>query len=172
MRIKVAVAVGFAAFVFSTSAFAQIAVPEGTEFPVRLEESISSSTAKEGDRFTVTLDDDVKLPDGTMLRAGYRGVGEVVEARDNGMLGKNGKLNVRLIYLKVGDDRIRLRANRGAKGETRVGATVATVILFWPAAPFIKGKEVSLKKGTMMTAYADQDTNLPSSFPPPPAEPD
>ncbi|HST91699.1 MAG TPA: hypothetical protein VLJ13_05825, partial [Brevundimonas sp.] len=105
MRIKVAAALGFTALIFSTTALAQIAVPEGSEFPVRLEESISSSTAKEGDRFTVTLDDDVKLPDGTMLRAGYRGVGEVVEARDNGMLGKNGKLNVRLLYLKVGDDR-------------------------------------------------------------------
>src|SRR4051812_39771442 len=86
MKVKVAAALGFLALVFATSAFADIVVPEGTEFPVRLEEALSSSTAKEGDRFTVTLDDDVKLPDGTLLRAGYRGVGEVVEARDNGML--------------------------------------------------------------------------------------
>lgn len=88
------------------------------------------------------------------------------------MLGKNGKLNVRLVYLKVGDDRIRLRANKGAKGETRVGATVATVILFWPAAPFIKGKDVSIKKGAIMTAYVDQDTDLPSPLPPPPGGPE
>ncbi len=150
----------------------QAKVPEGTEFPIRLEEAISSSSASEGDRFTISLEDDVKLPDGTILRAGYRGVGEVVEARDNGMLGKNGKLNVRLVYLKVGDDRIRLRANRGAKGETRVGATVATVILFWPAAPFIKGKDVAIKKGTMMTAYADQDVLLPTPLAPPPPSDD
>lgn len=151
---------------------AQIKIPEGTEFPIRLEEAISSSTATEGDRFTISLDDDVKLLDGTMLRAGYRGVGEVVEARDNGMLGKNGKLNVRLVHLKIGDERIRLRANRGAKGEGRVGATVATVILFWPAAPFIRGKDVTIKKGTVMTAYSDQDTILPAPLPSPPAEAD
>jgi hypothetical protein len=149
-----------------------IKVPEGTEFPIRLEDSLSSSTAKEGDRFTISLDDDVKLPDGTLLRAGYRGVGEVIDARNNGMLGKNGKLDVRLVYLKVGDDRVRLRANKGAKGETRVGATVATVILFWPAAPFIKGKDVTLKKGTIMTAYADQDTSLSTPVPAPPGGPD
>ncbi|MDR7116774.1 hypothetical protein [Caulobacter sp. BE254] len=149
-----------------------IKIPEGTEFSVRVEDQLSSSTAEKGDRFTISLEDDVRLPDGTILHAGYRGVGEVVEARNNGMLGKNGKLNVRLVYLKVGEDRIRLRANKGAKGETRVGATVATVILFWPAAPFIKGKDVSIKKGAIMTAYVDQDTDLPSPLPPPPGGPE
>lgn len=160
------------ALLAASSVTAQVKVPEGTEFAIRLEDTLSSSSAAEGDRFTISLEDDVKLPDGTVLRAGYRGVGEVVEARDNGMLGKSGKLNVRLVYLKVGDDRIRLRANKGSKGDVRVGATVATVILFWPAAPFIKGKDVSIKKGTMMTAYADQDVELPSPLAPPPADVD
>lgn len=170
MKFKAAAAAFAAALLASTSALAQIVVPEGTEFSMRLEEALSSSTATEGDRFTISLDEDVELPDGTVLRAGYRGVGEVVEARDNGMLGKSGKLNVRLVYLKVGDERIRLRANKGAKGDVRVGATVATVILFWPAAPFIKGKDVSIKKGTRLTAYADQDVELPSPLPTPPED--
>lgn len=170
MKFKAAAAAFSAALLASTSALAQIVVPEGTEFSMRLEEALSSSTATEGDRFTISLDEDVELPDGTVLRAGYRGVGEVVEARDNGMLGKSGKLNVRLVYLKVGDERIRLRANKGAKGDVRVGATVATVILFWPAAPFIKGKDVSIKKGTRLTAYADQDVELPSPLPTPPED--
>jgi hypothetical protein len=168
MKIKLAAALGGLLLLASTPAFAEIVVPEGTELAMRLEDALSSSVAKEGDRFTISLDDDVKLPDGTILRAGYRGVGEVVEARDNGMLGKNGKLNVRLLYMKVGDDRVRLRANRGAKGETRVGATVVTTLLFWPAAPFIKGKDVGMKKGTVMTAYVDQDVKLPSPLTPPP----
>lgn len=170
MKFKAAAVAFAAALLASTSALAQIVVPEGTEFSMRLEEALSSSTATEGDRFTISLDEDVELPDGTVLRAGYRGVGEVVEARDNGMLGKSGKLNVRLVYLKVGDERIRLRANKGAKGDVRVGATVATVILFWPAAPFIKGKDVSIKKGTRLTAYADQDVELPSPLPTPPED--
>lgn len=170
MKFKAAAVAFAAALLASTSALAQIVVPEGTEFSMRLEEALSSSTATEGDRFTISLDEDVELADGTVLRAGYRGVGEVVEARDNGMLGKSGKLNVRLVYLKVGDERIRLRANKGAKGDVRVGATVATVILFWPAAPFIKGKDVSIKKGTRLTAYADQDVELPSPLPTPPED--
>jgi len=190
MKFKIAVAACAAAIAVSASAMAQVKppesaqvaapaavvapthvkVPEGTEFSVRLEDALSSSSATEGDRFTISLEDDVKLADGTVLRAGYRGVGEVVEARDNGMLGKSGKLNIRLLYLKVGDERIKLRATKGAKGDVRVGATVATVILFWPVAPFIKGKDVSLKKGTLLNGYSEQDVVLPSPVPPPPAE--
>ena len=170
MKFKTAVAAFAAAIIVSTPAMSQVKVPEGTEFSIRLEDALSSSSATEGDRFTISLDEDVKLADGTVLRAGYRGVGEVIEARDNGMLGKSGKLNVRLLYLKVGDNRIKLRANKGAKGDVRVGATVVTAILFWPAAPFIKGKDVGLKKGTRMNAYVEQDVELASPLPPPPAE--
>lgn len=156
MKIKMAALLGFATLLASTSAFAQIKIPEGTEFPVRLEEAISSSAATEGDRFTIVLDDDVKLADGTVLRAGYRGVGEVVEARDNGMLGKNGKLNVRLSYLKVGDERIRLRATKGTKGETRVGATVVTVLLFWPSA-----RPCAFTRSTTLFRYVDRHGRHP-----------
>ena len=154
----------------ASPALAQIKVAEGTEFSIRLDEAISSNTSVEGDRFTVTLDDDVKLSDGTVLKAGYHGVGEVVEAQKNGMLAKTGKLNIRLVYLRVGDERIRLRANKGAEGDVRVGSTVAAVILFWPVAPFIRGKEVTIRKGTLLHAYADQDIVLTTPLPAPPPE--
>lgn len=160
------------ALMAASAAHAEVKVPEGTEFSVRMDEGVSSSTASEGDRFTITLEDDVKLQDGTILHAGYHGVGEVVEAQNNGMMAKSGKLNVRLVYLKVGDERIRLRANKGAEGDVRVGATVAAVILFWPVAPFIKGKDVSIKKGTIMRAYADQDVVLTTPLASPPPEVD
>jgi hypothetical protein len=170
MKLKATAAALVVALFTSTAATAGTKVPEGTEFSIRVEDALSSSSSTEGDRFTISLEEDVKLPDGTILRAGYRGIGEVVEARDNGMLGKSGKLNIRLVYLKVGDERIKLRSNKGAKGDVRVGATVATVILFWPAAPFIKGKDVSIKKGARMTAYSDGDVELPTLLPPPPPE--
>ena len=152
-------------------AFAETKVPEGTEFPVRLEDAVSSKTAAEGDRFTISLEDDVKLPDGTVLKAGYRGVGEVIEARKSGMLGKTGKLNIRLVYLKVGDQRIRLRASKGSQGEHNTGAQVVTgVLLFpiWPVAALIKGKSTQINKGTRLTAFADNDVLLDLPISPPP----
>lgn len=147
---------------------APVKIEEGTEFPLRLEETISSKNAAVGDRFAISLAEDVKLSDGTVLKAGYRGVGEVTEARDNGALGKTGKLNISINYLKVGDERIKLRANKGSKGDTRTGAQVATVVLLWPAAFFIKGKNTSIKKGTSLTAFTDADVVLDGPIPPPP----
>lgn len=169
MKFANGAALAAAMLLAAAPALAEIKVPEGTEFRIRLEDNLSSKTAHEGDRFTVSLEEDVKLPDGTVLRAGYRGVGEIIEARSNGMLGKTGKLNIRLTYLKVGDQRIRLRANRGAQGDHNTGAQVVTAVIFWPIAPFIKGKSTTIPKGTMLTAYSDTDMVL-ESVPPPPAE--
>jgi hypothetical protein len=118
----------------------------------------------------VSLVEDVKLSDGTVLKSGYRGVGEVVEARDNGMLGKTGKLNVRLVYLKVGDERVRLRASKAAQGEHRTGTQVVTFVFLGVFAGFIKGKNVSIPKGAQIMAYADEDKDLPTPLAAPPAE--
>lgn len=149
-------------------ALAETKVLEGTEFPLRLEDTISSKTANEGDRFTVSLMDDVKLSDGTILRAGYRGVGEVVEARKNGALGKTGKVNLRVNYLKVGDQRVRLRAAKSAQGDHRTGTQILTVVLVGVFAGFVKGKNVTIPKGTTFNAFADQDTVLEGTIAPPP----
>jgi hypothetical protein len=149
---------------------AETKVLEGTEFPVRLEETLSSKTANEGDRFTVSLTEDVKLADGTVLRAGYKGVGEIVEARKNGAMGRTGKLNLRLTYLKVGEQRIRLRASKSAQGDHRTGTQVVTVVLVGVFAGFVKGKNVTIPKGTQITAFADQDTVLEAPLAAPPTD--
>jgi hypothetical protein len=143
---------------------------EGTELPMQLEEPISSKSAKQGDRFTISLVDDVKLADGTILRAGYRGMGEVLDANDSGMLGKTGKLAVRVNYIRVGDQRIKLRASRDVQGAHNTGVQVGALLLLWPVLPFIKGKNTQLKKGTVFNAFVDEDVILPTPMPPPPAD--
>ncbi len=49
---------------------ATIKVPEGTELIVRFDDKLSSGTNTEGDQFSISLDDDVKLSDGSYLLAG------------------------------------------------------------------------------------------------------
>lgn len=147
---------------------AAVKLVEGTEMLIRIEDTLSSKTSHEGDRFTISLDDDVTLADGTVLKAGYRGVGEVVEARSNGAMGKTGKINLRLNYLKVGDQRIRLRGQKSAQGDHRTGTQVVTVVLVGVFAGFVKGKNTTIPKGTMVNAYVDQDILLDRPFPPPP----
>lgn len=168
MNVRTTLALCAALTMGATPVLAEIKVPEGTEFPLRLEDRLSSKTTQEGERFTVTLTDDVRLPSGAVLKAGYRGVGEVVDARKNGMLGKTGKLNVRLNYLKVGDQRIRLRGSKAAQGDHNTGAQVVTVVLVGVFAGFIKGKNTEISKGTMFSAYADDMVMLAEPLEPPP----
>lgn len=164
-------AAGVAALMLAAGpALAETKVPEGTEFIVRTEDGLSSKTANEGDRFTIVLTEDVKLADGTILRAGYRGVGEIVEARKNGMMGKTGKINIRLSYLKVGEQRLRLRASKSAEGDHRTGTQVVTLVLVGVFAGFVKGKNIEIPRGTQITAYADMDTVLETPVAAPVAE--
>ncbi|MDQ3650211.1 MAG: hypothetical protein M3458_08075 [Acidobacteriota bacterium] len=67
----------------------------------------------------------------------------------------------------VSGEKIPLRAVKGGSGGGRTGAMtgamVATGILFFPAAPlflFMKGKNITIPKGTEITAYVAADTEL------------
>ena len=153
----------------ANSALAEtVKVPEGTEFPIRIEEKLSSKTSAEGDRFTVSLADDVQLDDGTVLHAGYRGVGEIVDLQKNGRLGKKGTLNIRLNYLKVGDQRIKLRASKGAEGGGNTGNMVAAIVLVGVFGLLVKGHSAEIPRGQMVTGYADEDVELETPVAPPP----
>lgn len=171
MKFTSTVAAVAVASLFAQSAFAAtIKVPEGTEFPLTIEEKLSSKTSAEGDRFTIALADDVALPDGTVLKAGYKGVGEIVQLEKNGRVGKKGALNVRVNYLRVGNDRIKLRASKGAEGSGNTGNMVAAIVLVGVFGLLVKGKSAEIPKGTHVTGFADEDAELTGPVPPPPPE--
>src|SRR5437016_7375060 len=82
---------------------AHVKIPEGTEVRVVFDEALSSATAISGDSFSISTDEEIKLADGTVIPLGYRGKGEVTAAEKNGMMGKAGQLNVRMVYVRIGD---------------------------------------------------------------------
>jgi hypothetical protein len=156
-----------------TAAWAQPAnlhLQEGTELRIHFNDKLSSKTASEGDRFSITLDEAVVTSDGLKIPAGYRGVGEVTEAEKRGMMGKPGQLNVRFDYLKVGEQRVHLRGSKGEEGKSRVGTTVVLTVLFGPLGLLKHGKDVEIKPGQPFTVYVDQDVDIPEPLAPPPHE--
>jgi len=78
------------------------------------------------------------------------------------MMGKGGELNVRLEYVKIGDSRIRLRANKGKQGEDKTGTTIALTVLFGPIGLIKHGKNVEVKSGAPLKAFVDEDIKLPA----------
>jgi hypothetical protein len=143
-------------------------IAEGTELRLHLGDRLSSATSTVGDTFVVILDESVRLPDGTVITAGYSGRGEVTVAEKNGMLGKSGQLGLRVDYLKIGDTHVHLRANKAGEGASGVTNTVVVTVLLGPLGLLVHGHSIVYPKGTPITAYVDQDTDvsLPLAAPP------
>jgi hypothetical protein len=142
------------------SATAKLVLKEGTDIKLKFSEDVSSKTAADGDPVNLVLDEDLKIGDVVVVKAGAKAIGVVTNAKKAGMMGKAGELNMRLEHLTAGDQRIRLRGSKGKEGEGKEGETVALTVLFGPIGLIKHGKNVDIKAGTPLAAYVDQDTTL------------
>ncbi len=141
---------------------AKLVLKEGTDVKLKFAQDLSSKTATDDDPVNLVLDEDLKVGDATVCKAGAKAVGTVTHAKKAGMMGKGGELNLRLEYLLVGDTRMRLRGTKGKEGEGKVGAAVALTVLFGPIGLIKHGKNVEVKQGTPLLAYVDQDFPVPA----------
>lgn len=139
---------------------AKVKLREGTEIRFVFAESVSSATSNEGDRINLRVDEAVKVDGITVIHNGAMGVGTVTSAHKRGFMGKAGDLNIMLDYVSVGDERVRVRANKGKEGEGRIGSTVVLTVLFGPLGLLKRGKDVEIKAGAPITAFVDQDVEL------------
>lgn len=146
----------------ATPAVTVIHVPEGTEARIRFEEMVTSKTAQAGDQFAISLAEPIELGNGVVIPAGYKGLGEVTSAERHGFMGKAGQLNVSLDYIKIGDKRVHLRANKGGEGKGSLGSAVALTVLFGPLGLLARGADMTIPAGQRMTAYVEADTDLSS----------
>ena len=141
----------------------KLVLKDGSDLHLKFAEAISSKTAAEGDTINLVLDEDVKIGDVVIAKAGAKAVGTVTNAKKAGMMGKAGELNMRLEYLKVGDDRVKIRGSKGKEGEGKEGTAVALTVLFGPIGLIKHGKNVDVKEGTPLTAFVDQDYVVPTA---------
>lgn len=103
-----------------------------------------------------------------MLSKGAQAIASVTDASPKKSMGRGGKLNVNVDSARLADgEKVQLRAVQDNKGGGHVGAMtgamVATAIVFFPAAPlflFIHGKDITIPKGTEVTAFVEGDMKL------------
>jgi hypothetical protein len=134
---------------------------EGDEVSLKFANDISSKTAAEGDTVEFVLGDDLKVGDTIVVQKDAHAVATVTNVRKAGMMGKPGELNVQLRFLVAGDNRIRIRGNKGREGESKTGTAVALTVLFGPIGLIKHGKNIDIPAGTPLIAYVDQDIWLP-----------
>ena len=172
-------------------AFAQqgISVPDGTRLRVRLDQSISSATAEQGQSVELSVTEAVKVNDVIVIPEGSRVTGTVTQTQEKRRMGRAGKLDFSVDRVRAADGewvpvRYTLNKRTGQSDATRNGIITAGVaVVFWPAAPFVllaKGKDVTINKGVTFDVFTDGDhsfkakpaTQVAASSPPTqPADP-
>lgn len=146
----------------------EILIRDGTPVKLRLGRNVSSADAKEGESVDFEVLEEVSV-DGTIVIAkGATAIATVTHAQAKRRMGRAGKLNMNIDYVRLANgQKVALRAVKDAAGGSNAGkmtgAIVATSLVFFPAAPlflFVKGKDVTVPKGTEVTAYLSGDTRL------------
>ena len=143
----------------------QIKLPEGTKVRVRLEQTLSSATAEEGQPVQMSVTEDVTIDGAVAIAQGSSVVGTVVQAVPKRRLGRTGKLDF-AVERVIGADggsvplRYSLTKKEGGSNSVRTGIIAGgAAIIFWPAAPFfllMKGKDVTMNKGMTFDVFTDQ----------------
>ena len=141
---------------------------EGTDVPLKFAQALSSKSAAEGDPVALTLDEDLKVGDVVVAKAGSKAFGEVSNVKKSGMMGKAGELNVRLDYLKVGDSKIKLRGTKDKEGASGTTGAIVLTVLFGPIGLIKHGKNIDIPQGTPLKAYVADDISLPPAPSAPP----
>jgi hypothetical protein len=145
----------------------KVVLREGSDVKLKFAQDLSSKTASEGDTVSFVLVEDLIVGNIVVAKAGAKAVGTVSNVKKAGMMGRGGELNVRLEHLKVGDNKVRLRGNKGKTGDDKTGQAVALTVLFGPIGLIKHGKDIVVKEGTPLAAYVDDDVSLPPVSPGP-----
>jgi hypothetical protein len=141
---------------------------DGTPIKLRLTRNLSSADATTGDRVDFEVLEDIKVKDVIVVPRGGLALATVTEAQHKRRMARGGKLDVNIDDVRLMDgEKAPLRAVKEAKGGghtgAMTGAIVATAIVFFPAAPlflFMHGKDITIPKGTEVTAYINGDIPL------------
>jgi len=146
---------------------------EDTPVRIKLARTMTSKDARVDERVDFEVLEDVKVGDVIVIERGAMAIATVTEAQPKRRMGRAGKLHMNIDYIRLSSgEKVPLRAVKGGSGGNHIaamtGAMVATGIVFFPAAPlflFMHGKDITIPKGTEVTAYVAADTPLdPAKF--------
>ena len=135
---------------------------------LRLGRSLSSADAHAGDRVDFVVAEEVSVNRIVVIPKDSRASGTVIAAHKKRRMGRAGKLDVTIDSVQLADgEKATLRAVKESQGGSHTGimagGMVVTSLIVWPAAPvflLMHGKDVTIPKGTEVTAYISGDDKL------------
>jgi hypothetical protein len=162
----------FAVLLLGSGVIAQEVKPlvleDGTPVKLVLDQTVSSETSHTGDLVSFEVVEDVSVSGVLVIPRGSIAWATVTAAEHKRRMGRGGKLDMNLDKVRLADgEKVLLRSVQGGKGGGHTGGMVTgivvTSLVLWPAAPLfllMHGKDITIPKGTAITAFTQGDAVL------------
>lgn len=143
----------------------------GAEVPLIMAESINSNdkSLRTGKQIRMQTASPITLGGAIVIPAGSPVTAEVTEVRRKGMWGKSGRIEARVLHVRVGDRMVRLSGTFDDKGVTGTAGVVTAIALVPIAGFFVTGTSANIPAGSGVKAFLDEDLRIASPAPVVPA---
>lgn len=149
----------------SSLAFSQVMIPDGTRIRLRLEQTLSSETAENGQIVDFSVTQEVRVGDAIVIANGARATGTVSLVEAKKRLGRAGKLDFSIDRVQTVDGswlNLRYVPNK-ARGQNQVAKTAilsGTLGIAFGGVGALglltKGKDVVINKGRTFDVFSDE----------------
>ena len=145
----------------------EVTVPKGTDIVLDFDMAMKDTTAKDGDKVRLHVDQDVLVDGKTVIKAGTPVTGVITAVKKRERFGVNARIQMKLNPIETVDGKhvvVGYKTKSASNGKT-AGAAAASVggaVVLGPVGLvggyFIVGKHVNVKPGDKTTVTVDQDT--------------
>lgn len=134
----------------------------GTQVSLKVSEYLTTKekAVRVGQRVRMEVAEAVTLNGAIVIPAGSPAMGEVTDVRNKGMWGKSGKINARVLYVRVGDRQIRLTGQFDDKGTTGTAGVVTSIVVLPLAGFFVTGTSAQIPVGAPVKGFLDEDITI------------
>jgi hypothetical protein len=113
-----------------------------------------------GQRINLEVAEAITLNGKVVIPAGSPATGEITDVRNKGMWGKSGKINARVLFVRVDGRQIRLTGAFDDKGVTGTAGVVAAIAFIPIAGFFTTGTSANIPTGSPVKAFLDEDLTI------------
>lgn len=138
----------------------ELVLRHGTRVPMRTVARLSSKRVHQGQRFDLEVSEDIRVDGMLVIPKGTRGVGEVSRVVAKGVMGKPGKLDIRVMFVEVGGVRIRLDGKARDRGQSGAAPVALAAPLIGVSAGLFTGTSAVIPAGSAIDGYVYKDVAL------------
>lgn len=138
-----------------------VIIKSGTVIPMELMTTLSSKTARTGQMVDFRVTNDVKVNGKVVIAAGSIAQGQVVRSQKNGLMGKEGELEISVKTIRAVDGTIVYLSNNSLTDEGNGKLAISIVFTVLCLFGFlIKGGNAEIPAGAQVQAFVGADTEI------------